>query len=371
MTDRTAVFDGHNDVLLRLYQKGGAEPEEAFIAGNGAGHLDLPRAAAGGLAAGLFAIFVPSPDRGVDVEALMRQPRYDVPEPDGVGCRAALATTLAMAAILFRIEKRSNGRVRVCRTGGEIRRAIGTDSLAAVLHIEGAEAIDRDFCNLEVLYQAGLRSLGPVWSRPNRFGHGVPFRFPSTPDTGPGLTELGLELVRQCNRLGIMVDLSHMTEKGFWDVAKHTDAPLVASHSNAHAITPHARNLSDMQLAVVAESGGLVGVNYATAFLRPDGRMDADTPLDVVVRHIDHLVERLGIDGVGLGSDFDGATIPHEIGDVAGLPRLVAALSSHGYNAVEIRKICFENWLSVLERTWKSDEVQPAGHDSRRRLREI
>lgn len=354
MTDKVAVFDGHNDVLLRLYLKGGADPEAAFLEGNGTGHLDLPRAIAGGFAGGLFAVFVPSPDKGVDTDALMRQPQYDVPAPDTFGCEAALSATLAMAAILFRIEKRSGGRLTVCRSAGGIRDAVVAGSLAAVLHIEGAEAIDPDFRNLEVLFQAGLRSLGPVWSRANIFGHGVPFRFPSTPDTGPGLTDLGKELVRACNRLGVMVDLSHITEKGFWDVAELSDAPLVASHSNAHAITPHARNLTDRQLDAIRERGGLVGVNYAAAFLRPDGRMNPDTPLDVVLRHVDHLVEKLGIDGVGLGSDFDGATVPREIGDAAGLPHLVTALRQHGYDAGEIEKICFGNWLSVLERTWKS-----------------
>ncbi|MFC6486788.1 dipeptidase, partial [Nitratireductor sp. GCM10026969] len=266
----------------------------------------------------------------------------------------ALAASVAMAGILFRLERRSKGGLRVCRSAADIRSAKADGALAAVLHMEGAEAIDRNFRNLEVLYRAGLRSLGPVWSRANAFGHGVPFRFPSSPDTGPGLTDLGRELVRQCNRLGIVVDLSHITEKGFWDVAELSDAPLVASHSNAHAISPHARNLTDGQLDAIRESGGLVGVNYATAFLRTDGRMDADTSLDLLLRHVDHLVERLGIDGVGLGSDFDGAVIPAAIGDVAGLPRLADALGQHGYHAEEVRKICFNNWVAVLERSWNA-----------------
>src|SRR5690606_7904938 len=249
--------------------------------------------------------------------------------PDTVGCGAALTATLAMAAILFRIERRSAGKVKVCRSASDITEAVASGNLAAILHIEGAEAIDPALHNLDVLHEAGLRSLGPVWSRPNIFGHGVPFRFPSTPDTGPGLTDLGKELVRRCNSLGIMIDLSHITEKGFWDVAALSDAPLVASHSNAHAVCPHARNLTDKQFDAIRERGGLVGLNYATAFLRPDGRMNAQTPLDVMLRHIDHMVERLGIDGVGLGSDFDGATVPDAIGDAAGLPALVEALRAH------------------------------------------
>lgn len=355
MPEQVAVFDGHNDVLLRLHLKGGEAPEATFVDGDGTGHLDLPRAMAGGLAAGLFAIFVPTP-RGAkdsDADAMMRRPPYDVPVPNALECASALAATLSMAAILFRIERRSGGKVKVCRNAKEIAEAVAAGSLAAVLHIEGAEAIDADFHNLDVLHAAGLRSLGPVWSRPNAFGHGVPFRFPSTPDTGPGLTDLGKELVRRCNDLGIMLDLSHITEKGFWDVASISDRPLVASHSNAHAVCPHARNLTDKQLDAIRESGGLAGLNYATAFLRPDGRMNASTPIETMLRHVDHMVERLGIEGVGLGSDFDGATIPEAIGDVAGLPVLVEALRNHGYSREEVEKICFGNWLSVLERTWK------------------
>ena len=164
---------------------------------------------------------------------------------------------------------------------------------------------------LDVLYAAGLRSLGPVWSRPNVFGHGVPFRCPSSPDTGPGLTDLGKALIGACNRLRIMIDLSHLNESGFWDVAAISDAPLVATHSNAHAISPHSRNLTDKQLAAIRETGGMVGVNFAVSFLRPDGRHDKDTPADLIVQHVEYLLEHVGEDGVGLGSDFDGA---HDLG---------------------------------------------------------
>ena len=111
-----------------------------------------------------------------------------------------------------------------------------------------------------------------------------------------------------------------------------SDAPLVATHSNAHALCPHSRNLTDRQLAAIRESGGMVGVNFATSFLRPDGRRDPDTPLERDGRHIDYLIEQVGEDGVGFGSDFDGATMPRAIGDAAGLPALVDAMRRHGYD---------------------------------------
>ena len=184
------------------------------------------------------------------------------------------------------------------------------------------------------------------------FGHGVPFGFPGTPDTGEGLTEAGKRLIRACNELKIMVDLSHLNEKGFDDVARHSDAPLVATHSNAHAVTPATRNLTDRQLAVIRDSGGMVGLNFATSFLRRDGAQSADMGWDDILRHLDHLLEALGEDHLGLGSDFDGATLPQGIGDVTGLPALQAAMRAHGYDAGLMRKLCHENWFAVLARTW-------------------
>ena len=344
------VFDGHNDLLSRLVGSG-PEPERVFLEGDGTGHLDLPRMRAGGFVGGLFAIFVSSPDEA-DVDEMMMRPRYDVPLSEPVPVDVAEPATLEMASLLFQIERAADGQVKVCRSAAEIRRSIDNGVIAAVLHIEGAEAIGPDLQMLERLHENGLRSLGPVWSRPTIFGHGVPFRYPSDPDTGPGLTEEGRALIKACSRLRIVVDLSHMTEKGFWDVAEISDAPLVASHSNAHAICPHSRNLNDRQLAAIRETRGLVGVNFATAFLRADGRQIPETPLDDVIRHIDHLVEHAGVDSVGLGSDFDGATIPTEIGDARGLPNLIEALRRHGYDDATLRKICAENWIAVLERTW-------------------
>jgi membrane dipeptidase len=345
------VFDGHNDVLLRLI-RGKTEPERDFLEGDNIGHLDWPRMKEGGFVGGFFAVYVPSVSAGLDIDSMMTKSQYDVPLPALLELGPSQRVTLHMASLLLRIERASKGEVKICRSAAEIRRCIETGTLAAILHIEGAEGIDPDLHMLDVLYESGLRSIGPVWSRPNIFGHGVPFRYPSSPDTGPGLTEHGLELVRACNRLKVMLDLSHLNEKGFWDVAKLTDAPLVATHSNAHAISPHSRNLTDKQLAAIGESRGMVGVNFATSFIRPDGLRNEDTPLEEMIRHMDYLIEHVGVDGVGLGSDFDGATIPAEIGDVRGLPRLVDAMRKHGYDEATLRKICFENWIDVLERTW-------------------
>ncbi len=197
-----------------------------------------------------------------------------------------------------------------------------------------------------------MRSLGPVWSRPNQFGHGVPFRFPSSPDTGPGLTESGKELIRRCNELRIAIDLSHLNEQGFWDVVKISKAPLIATHCNVHSICASSRNLTNKQIEAIGASGGMIGLNFANGFLRPDGLWRGDTGLDVMLHHLDRMIELAGLDHVGLGSDFEGARIPAAIGDVTGLPVLLQSMRDHGYDEAMMRKLCCDNWIAALERTW-------------------
>ena len=341
-------FDGHNDTLLRL--AGDGKGARAFLEGDAGLQIDLPRARQGGFSGGLFACYVPSARMPEPVEG--EDGSVETPYADPVDLASGQRGTARLAAELFRLERASAGELSVCRDVAEIRSTVARGGIAAVLHVEGAEAIDEDLDALEVYYAAGLRSLGPVWSRANSFASGVPFRFPASPDTGPGLTDLGVELVRSCNELGIMIDLSHLNEKGFWDVARISDRPLVATHSNAHALSAQTRNLTDRQLAAIAESQGLVGVNFAVKFLNPTGKADLGLPLEVVVRHVDHLIGILGVRGVAIGSDFDGATTPAALADVSRVPSLAAALRQHGYDDGTLERIFFENWLDVLERTW-------------------
>ena len=342
------VFDGHNDVLTRLRDEGGISRAVQFC-GESDFDVSKHKAEVGRLAGGFFAMWVSSGDSD-DFESLMVQDAYDIPLPAPVLQSAALAKVMEQAAILLKLEQL--GAVKICRTQSDLETALPTNAMAAVMHLEGCEAIDAELSNLEVLYAAGLRSLGPVWSRSNAFGDGVPFKYPSTPDIGGGLSSAGVELVRRCNELGILVDLSHLNLQGFFDVAKHSKAPLVATHSNVHSICPHARNLTDEQLEIIKSSSGMVGLNFATAFLRPDGKMLPDVSLDQMMRHMDYLLQFLGEDGVGLGSDFDGAQIPELIKDCSGLPVLVQAMREHEYGENLINKICSRNWIDILGRTW-------------------
>lgn len=344
MTELTAlvpVFDGHNDILSRLMREGREGAEERFLKGQLGLHVDLPRARQGGLVGGLCAVYIPS---GRDLDANGDLPRVDR--------QSALDQTIAQAALLRSIEAQSDGAFKICVSAGEIRAAMAEDRFAAVFHIEGIEAAGADLDLIPVLHAAGLRTLGPVWSRPNIFAHGVPFRFGHGPDIGPGLTEAGRDLIRLCNRLKIMVDLSHMNDAGFWDIAKISDAPLVASHSNAFAICPHSRNATDPQLDAIRDTGGLIGLNFGVKFLDPEGKADVNLDLSIMVRHVDYMVEKVGIDHVALGSDFDGTLISGKIGDVTGLPRLMAALREAGYDDEALAKLGHRNWIAVLERTW-------------------
>lgn len=336
------VFDGHNDTLLKLEiaeRKG--DPRDFSKPGETL-DIDLPRARASGFAGGLFAMYTPS--RLDDFRS-----EYDPKDPANfapVDQMRALDFTMALFARLRRLQRDHPDDIAICTDAKQAREAMACGRIAAIPHIEGAECIDRDLNALEVLYAAGLRSLGLVWSRPNAFGHGAPMERQDPIDPGKGLTDAGRELVRACDDLGVLVDLSHLTETGFWDVAGLTSRPLVASHSNAHAISPSARNLTDRQLDAIAESGGLVGLNFNAGFLREDCADNTDVPITQMIRHLDHLLGRLGESGVALGSDFDGCRLPDAIGDVAGLTRLVAAMRQADYGEDLIARICHQNWLA-------------------------
>jgi membrane dipeptidase len=301
-----------------------------------------------GFGGGFFAMFVPS-EVGLDLQKT--EDGYEIPHPPAVRPDYAAEVIDELLDLLSAIETDATGAVRVVRTAAELRDSFEEGSVVVLPHLEGAEAVRPDLSNLTDLYDAGVRSIGLVWSRENAFGYGVPFRYPSSPDVGPGLTDAGRDLVYACNDLGIVVDCAHLNERGFWDVAELSDAPLVVTHTAAHALCPSSRNVTDEQLDAVADSGGVVGVTFGVSDLRPDGEFDADVPLSVLVDHVEYIADRLGVAHVALGSDFDGATIPDALGDVRGLPDLFDELRSRGFDEEELAKIAHGNWFRVLEET--------------------
>lgn len=319
------IVDGHNDLVARLWR------------GDEIRHVHLADAADADFAGGFFALFVPS-----GKPELPTTDRYALPLPAPLPRDEAARVAEELYDVFRSLP------VELATSPADFQ----PGQVAAILHLEGAEPLADDLSDLDTWHGRGLRSLGLVWSRANAFAEGVPFRFPSTPDTGPGLTAAGRELVRACNDRGILVDLSHLNEAGFWDVARLSSAPLVATHSNANAVCASSRNLTDAQLDAIGASGGVVGINFAVSFVREDGRQVAATPLEEIVRHVAYIAGRIGIDHVAFGSDFDGAVVPEALGGIAGLPRLVDALRAGGFDDESVAKVTHRNWLRVLGDTW-------------------
>jgi membrane dipeptidase len=324
------IVDGHNDLVGRLWREDDVR------------HMHLKDAPRADFAGGFFALFVPSP-KPLDPTSNV----YALPLAEPIPSEEAARVADELYEVFQSLP------VQLATSPADFQ----PGRVAAILHLEGAEPLAADLSNLDAWHARGLRSVGLVWSRANAFAEGVPFRFPSTPDTGPGLTAAGRELVRACNGLGVLVDLSHLNEAGFWDVARLSSAPLVATHSNAHSLCASSRNLTDAQLDAIGASGGVVGVNFAVSFLREDGGQVAATPLEDIVRHVAYIAERIGIDHVALGSDFDGALVPEALGGIAGLPKLVDALRAGGFDDERIAKVTHRNWLRVLGDTWADGDA--------------
>lgn len=314
------VIDGHTDYVLSLLETGRSFLEESTI-----GHVDLPRARRGGIGAMLTAIFVRN-------EHL----------PQG-----ALIQTLRGVDLLKRTIAASNGQMELITSYPQLVDCLGRGVFGAILHYEGAEAIDPEFATLRLSYELGLRSLGLVWSRPNIFAEGV-----GPENRNRGLTGLGKRLVQECNRLGILIDVSHLNEAGFWDVLEVSQRPIVASHSNARALCDVDRNLTDDQIRALAQNGGLMGINFHVGFLVEGATSSAEVPLSALVDHIDHIAGLVGVDHVAFGSDFDGATMPDELTDAAHLGNLIEELQRRGYDERAIAKICRDNWLRVFQAVW-------------------
>ncbi|HZS30193.1 MAG TPA: dipeptidase [Gaiellaceae bacterium] len=321
------IVDGHNDLVGRLWGKDDVR------------HVHLDRAAEADFAGGFFALFIPSPKPGKPPES----EHYAIPLPDPVPQEEAARIADEMYEVFRSLP------VTLATSPDDFR----PGRVAAILHLEGAEPLATDLSNLEDWYERGLRSLGFTWSRANAFASGVPFHFPSTGDIGPGLSAAGEELVRRCNELGILIDLSHLNEAGFWDVARLSAAPLVATHSNVNALCASSRNLTDAQLDAIGSSHGVVGINFAVSFLREDGHNDADTPLAEIVRHAAYIAERIGVDHVAFGSDFDGALVSAELDGIAGFPRLVDEFRAAGWDDEAVAKLTHRNWLRVFGEIWR------------------
>jgi len=295
------------------------------------------------LAGGLLEIFAPP----LEPPGYKRtESGFEVDYPPPLDRDYALAETVAGIAALLRTERAEDAPVRLARTVEELTRARHDGVLAAVLHLADADSVDEELDTLYLLHESGVRSIAITWSRPNAFGYGAPYRSPASPDIGPGLTEAGIRLVRACNELGIMIDLAHLNEAGFMDMARHSTAPLVVTHGAAHALSPTSRALTERQLAAIADSGGVVGVSLEGPEVNPDERVSE------MVRQVDYLVDRLGVEGVALGSDLHAKANTGDRGTRSRLPDLLRSLHAAGYDFATITRIAYDNWMRVLSASW-------------------
>ena len=351
------ILDGHIDTPQRML-----DLKTDISARLSDGHIDVPRMREGGLTAAFFSIWVDARyARGTAFQRAL----------DLIGAVRALADT--------------NRDVELATTAGEVRAAVARGHIAALMGVEGGHAIENSLEKLDSLYRLGVRYMTLTWNNGNDWAGSSTDR-----ERHGGLTSFGRQVVGRMNQLGMLVDVSHVSDATFRDVLATTTRLVIASHSSCRALAHHPRNLSDEQLRAIARNGGVVGINFYPVFLdehfrsqyeemrrRLKPRTDTirahyrghpgesafevdkfvgqhaeslDVPtIDRLIDHIDHAVQVMGIDHVGLGSDFDGISVlPRPMKDATSLPELIRALGGRGYSDSDVRKILGENFLRVL-----------------------
>jgi membrane dipeptidase len=252
-----------------------------------------------------------------------------------------LANALKQIDILYQAEKEYSRYLEVAYNTEDIERILSEGKAAAILSIEGGEALSRDLGVLRMLHRLGVRAMGLTWNYRNPLADGV------FDDTGGGLTPFGKSVVSEMNRLGMVIDVSHLNKKGFWDVIEQSEHPIIASHSNAQALCGHRRNLDDRQLYALKENGGVVGINFCPAFLCDSEQAD----INDVIKHIEYIAGLIGIEHIGFGSDFDGiARTPKGLEGVQCLPRLAEKLYSLNYTEQQVEMIAGKNFMRVLQK---------------------
>ncbi len=313
--EQTIVVDAHCDTVLHVLRNGyelGEEHSEA--------HVDLPRLRRGGVNLQFFALYI--------------EPQF---KPD-----RATRRVLQMLDAFYQQQSLNDDTLSVARNAGDIRSALRQGKVAALLSIEGGEALEGDLGVLRMLYRLGVRAIGLTWNERNQIADGV-----GEKSAGGGLTDFGRQVVAEMNRLGMIIDVSHLSERSFWDTVGASGHPVIASHSNARVLCPHVRNLTDEQIRALAHNGGVMGINFSSEFLIQEGQASiAD-----IVRHIEHVCALVGPGHVGLGADFDGITMPPgDLPDVSHLPALTQTLSGRGFDEAAIRGFLGENFMRVIER---------------------
>ena len=368
---QSIVIDTHNDITSPLMNDGfdlamrGDDPNAKIKT-----HTDLRRMKAGGLGAEFFAVYVGK-------EFVNKKPA----ERGGAARRA-----LDVIDVVIEQVRRHPESLEAASTAADIRRIAKSGKIAALMGIEGGHAIEDSLPALRMFYKLGVRYMTLTHTNTNDWADSEGDINNASVNHHNGLTDFGREVIREMNRIGMMVDISHVADKTFFDVIATTRAPVIASHSCARAIANHPRNMSDDMLRALAKNGGVVMVNFYDGFLDPrkaelalrertmedemkakypndpkraQDEIDAwrkandpgKTPLSVLMDHIDHIAKVAGIDHVGIGSDFDGVPLtglPEGMEDISKLPTLTYELMKRGYSDADIKKFLGENFLRVM-----------------------
>lgn len=324
---QSIVIDGHCDTLMNVLMRYQGTFDRRHQQED-PGHIDLPRLKAGGVTAQNFACYLES--RFLPAQAVRE--------------------TLRMLDAFYRWQDENATDLRLATCAADIEQAKRQGQVAGILSLEGAEGLEGDLGVLRMMYRLGVRWVGLTWNHRNQAADGL-----SEARSGGGLTEFGVKLVQEMNRLGMIVDIAHLAPAGVDDVFEACQGPVVASHANARALCSATRNLTDAQLEKLARSGGVIGVVFVPQFITDsyDPTQPQPPTLDMLIDHIDYIVKQIGIDYVGLGSDFDGFTGLPPVGlpDAAHLPNLTTRLLERGYAPADVSKILGGNWLRVIRQT--------------------
>lgn len=331
------VVDGHNDTMEKIIDKDTWQPV-IDIGKPTEFHIDIPKLLEGGINAAFFASYT-SGYNGNNTKSLSRN--------------------LALINALYYTANNNPETFQITTTVDDIYKAAKDNKIAAVPTIEGAYAIDEmNYLGLlRQFYDLGIRVIAPTWNYSNAIGEGCNRTYgdiEKTPSSG-GLTKLGESVIEEMNNLGILVDVSHLSEETFWDIIDITKSPVIASHSGVYNLRNHQRNLKDEQLKAIKKNGGVVAVVLYTNFLSDKDEVYIKDFVD----HIDYIVNLIGIDHVGLGSDFDGAKMPVDLKDASQMYKITDELIDRGYNNEDIEKILGKNILRVLDKAQKNGNYNP------------
>lgn len=322
------VVDTHNDTIQDIMS--GSIPHSLEYAvkrrlgeRSTEGQIDLPRIRDGGVDCLFFALVV---SRGMYRGRRLRR-------------------LLQMLDVFYTQVEENPNDIALATTHNQVIQTVNQGKVAAILSIEGGEALEGDLGMLRMLYKLGIRSMTLTHFARNELGDG------SRDDAGSHLTEFGSAVVDEMNRLGMIVDVSHLNETGFWDVLEKSTKPVIASHSNCKALSNYHRNLTDQQIKAIGDNGGVLNLSYCAEFIKHvETREDlAKITISDWIKHVDHAVKLVGPEHIGLGSDFDGGCGFPEMNDISTVPRITKALLTRGYTDEDVTKILGENNLRVMK----------------------